>query len=140
MKDWGSKTCIAMLTGSAAFVAVGLWIAVGADEPQTRLNGIGAVAFFGGGIPLSILELGKRARRTRGSSRDGDRIFGIAASRIENLVMGLTAAGMAFGSYMLQYMQPEKPFIITFAWVAACFFGLAAIVLTFFGLRSRNTQ
>jgi Na+/H+ antiporter NhaC len=139
MTEWGPKTCIAILVGSVAFVVAGVWIVASAVEPETRLNGIAAIAFFAGGIPLSVLEMRRHARRSHGSPHDTDRIFGIAASRLQTLVLALTAAGMAFGSFMIQYIRPERPFIGTAAWVGTCFFGLAAIVLILLGLRSRSS-
>lgn len=137
MTDWGPKTSVAMLAGSAAFVAGGLFVLVGAGQAEAKLAGLAAIVFFAGGIPMSLFELSKRRRRRMGSTVDV--IWGFPTARIEMLVLAGTASGMAIGSYLLQYM-PQKPFVEVFAWIGTCFFGFVAFVFVVLGFRDRNTQ
>jgi hypothetical protein len=136
MTDWGPKTSVAMLAGSAAFVAAGLFVLIRADQAEPKLAGLAAIVFFGGGIPMSLFELSRYRRRRMGGTVD--MIWGFPAARTEMLVLAVTASGMAVGSYLLQYM-PQKPFVEALAWIGSCFFGFGAIVFAILGLRNRNT-
>ena len=136
MTDWGPKTSVAILVGSAAFVAAGLFVLIKAEQAEGKLAGLAAIAFFGGGIPISIFEL-RRCHRRRVAGTV-DMIWGWPAAQTKMLVLAVTALGMAIGSYLLQYM-PQKPFVQTFAWIGTCFFGFAAVVFVILSFRSRNT-
>jgi hypothetical protein len=136
MTDWGPKTSLAVLAGSAAFVAAGLFVLIRADQAEMRLAGLAAIVFFGGGIPTSLFELSKHRRRQMGGKFD--MIWGFPAARTEMLVLAATASGMAVGSYLLQYML-QKPFVEALAWIGTCFFGFAAVVFAILGFRNRNT-
>jgi hypothetical protein len=130
----GPKTSVAVLAGSIAFVVAGLFVLTTSDGNEVQLAGIAAVAFFGGGIPLSLIEL----RKHRHSAAAVGTIWGIPTARAETLAWSVAASGMALGSYLLRHM-PGKPFVELIAWAGACFFGLAAIIFTVSAIRSRNT-
>jgi hypothetical protein len=130
MREWGIVTSVVMLLITSAFGIIGMFMLFDTGSAEKQLVGLGALAFFGSGIPYSLLKLLRATigkRRIENDTPAAVRVF--VKSKGELAALTFMSAGAGLGCYLLPQLDPAKESMRYVGWFGAVFCGLGVCVI-----------
>ena len=130
MSEWGKVKSTIMVLITSAFAVLGIGMLLFPSLGQSRLIGLGVLAFFGSAVPFSLIKLagaGWRRQADAVDTPDVTRVF--ARSPMEMMALAFMAFGMGVGCYLLLKIEPAKESVRIAGWVGVVMCGFAVIAM-----------